>query len=309
MECSPRGWAQQELRIHHGVRKQKKLNIWDRYSDSTSTTSAEESGKGGGKGNPRHGRPVWPPAQDQTKTRVPLSYEMKPSNRGRNEWKQWQEQVKPAVSEGTETRQSWSRGSETAAGSSRQSWWSSDQQIGRRSSQWSAPTSKQLAGSGYATDREWHETTKWDASGWANDPSQWTQYTERAKPTYSDPSDDQRSDAAMPSGTTSKTWQPGLDRPFWSNTYGEPQSEAASWASASAPPVHWQPRDIRRNHKCRWRLLWRWRRHFECPIDVHWWDVKHGWTSPDGATSACDSGFSCEDSAQVAYPWKQVLFS
>ena len=37
---------------------------------------------------------------------------------------------------------------------------SSDHQIGWRGSQWSAPTNKHLVRSGYASDREWHETTK-----------------------------------------------------------------------------------------------------------------------------------------------------
>ena len=50
------------------------------------------------------------------------------------------------------------------------------------------PQTNRLDGSDYATDREWHVTTKWCASGWANDPSQWSQYSKRAKPTYSDPS-------------------------------------------------------------------------------------------------------------------------
>ena len=51
-----------------------------------------------------------------------------------------------------------------------------------------------------STGREWHENKKWYVSGWASDPSQWSQYPKRAKPIRSDPSDDQRSYAAMPSG-------------------------------------------------------------------------------------------------------------
>ena len=99
-------------RIHRGVHMRKKLgplqwNIWDPYSDSTSTTSAEEGGQGGGKGRLQCERHSWPPAQNETKTQVaPPSCEMKPSNRGRSEWTQWQEQVKPAVSEGTKICQS-----------------------------------------------------------------------------------------------------------------------------------------------------------------------------------------------------------
>ena len=34
------------------------------------------------------------------------------------------------------------------------------------------------------------------------------------EPTYTDPSDDQQSDAAMTPSTTSKTWEPRSDRPF-----------------------------------------------------------------------------------------------
>ena len=203
--------------MNHGVHKSKKLgppqgNVWERYSDSTSTTSAEEGGKGGGKGRSQRERPLIPPLWSQTKdlskTWYPPSYKMRPANRGRSEWTQKQEQVKPAASEESETRQStWSRVSEIAAESSYQSWRSTGEQIGWRTSQRSAPTTKELGGSDYTTDHEWRETKEWHSSGWASDPSQGSQNSMRAKPTHTDPSDDQKSDAAMASGTTSKTWQ------------------------------------------------------------------------------------------------------
>ena len=59
--------------------------------------------------------------------------------------------------------------------------------------------SSNLAGPDHNADHEWSETT-----GWANYPS-WSQ-SKRAKPTYTDPEDDRRVDRAMPSGSTSKTW-------------------------------------------------------------------------------------------------------
>ena len=58
---------------------------------------------------------------------------------------------------------------------------------------------------------------------------------------------DQRSDAGMPSKTTSKTWKPGLNRPCWSGSHGQPAGGVSSSASAAAEPqVHWQPRNLER---------------------------------------------------------------
>ena len=39
--------------------------------------------------------------------------------------------------------------------------------------------------------------------------------THQAKPTHTDPEDDRQADPAMPSGSTSKTWNPARDRGFW----------------------------------------------------------------------------------------------
>ena len=68
----------------------------------------------------------------------------------------------------------------------------------------------------------------------ANDASEWSQYSKRVKPTYSDPSDDQRSDAAMPAGTASKTMAARTRQTIWSSSHGQPQSGAASSTSATS---------------------------------------------------------------------------
>ena len=47
----------------------------------------------------------------------------------------------------------------------------------------------------------------------------------------------------------------------------------------------------REEMKCCWGLLLR-RCHLERPLDVHWWDVKYGWASSDGAIAACEQSLS-----------------
>ena len=102
-----------------------------------------------------------------------------------------------------------------------------------RSSRWSAPTTRNLAGSDFETDREWHASTMRCGEGWASDP-QWSQY-KRAKPTYTDPEDNTRADAAMPIGTTSKTWSPRAD--------GHQQSrDDDSRLNSSMCSTQWRPR-------------------------------------------------------------------
>ena len=47
---------------------------------------------------------------------------------------------------------------------------------------------KNLTGSGYDTDKDWHALTMRYGEGWARDPT-YSQY-QRAKPPYTDPEDD-----------------------------------------------------------------------------------------------------------------------
>ena len=63
-------------------------------------------------------------------------------------------------------------------------------------------------------------------------PSSWSQ-SKRAKPTHTDPEDDRRVDPALPSGSTSKTWNPAKDQWFWSDL-SDPNSTAR--ASKGMPP-------------------------------------------------------------------------
>ena len=165
-----------------------------------------------------------------------------------HEWTHSQDEVRAEVSEGGETRQSTcSRVSETGVDTSHQPWKPKGQYAdsGFLRQQMSWQDQSMI----YATDREWHVSKKWHAAGWASDPSQWSQYPKRAKPTHADPakpthadpSDDQRSAAPMPSGATTKTWKPGLDRQFWSNTYGQPTGGASSSArAAGVAPKNYQ---------------------------------------------------------------------
>ena len=131
---------------------------------------------------------------------------MRPANRGRDEWTHWQDEVRAEVSEGGED----SPGADTSQ--QLKSW--SSTLVGDH-----ILANGMLLGPKSSQDLRTPPT----ASG-----MQWSQSSKRAKPTRSDLSDDQRSDAAMPSGTTSKTWKPGLDRPFWSRTYSQLAGGASS---------------------------------------------------------------------------------
>ena len=70
-------------------------NIWDRYSDSMSTTSAEEGGKGGAKGRPQYDGPYGlnPEVRQGHGSHHPTRRD--PANRDRSEWTQWQEKSRP----------------------------------------------------------------------------------------------------------------------------------------------------------------------------------------------------------------------
>ena len=85
-------------------------------------------------------------------------------------------------------------------------------------SKWSTPTAKNLVGSDYETDRDWHASTMRYGDCWAHDPT-WSQH-KRAKPTHKDPEDDVKVDPMMPIASTSKTWNPRADDRFWQQQPG-----------------------------------------------------------------------------------------
>ena len=128
-------------------------------------------------------------------------YDVQPANRGSSPWTDWAREVRNSQ---PDYRVSSSNTWHASAGGAH-AWgekWSSQSSGWSRSYQWSAPTTKNLAGSDYDTDHEWHASTMRYSSGWANDPT-WSQ-RKRAKPTYTDPEDDRRADPTMPSGSTTQ---------------------------------------------------------------------------------------------------------
>ena len=75
------------------------------------------------------------------------------------------------------------------------------------------------------------------SSGRANDPT-WSQ-SKIAKPTSTDPEDDQQADPALSSGSTSKTWDPCADDNFWIK---KSSSENPTKGPLSAPSMQWRPK-------------------------------------------------------------------
>ena len=128
-------------------------------------------------------------------------------------------------------------------------------------------TDSQRAAGPELTDREWHKTKKWYASGCANDPPQWSQYYERAKPTYTLTL--QVTIGVMRQCLLELRQRRGSqDLISWSKSYGQSADGAPSPASAAAEHQPWQPRSTaKRHYKCCWRLFQR-RCHNECPLDV-----------------------------------------
>ena len=118
-----------------------------------------------------------------------------------------------------------------------QQWDSSSSRRGR-SYQWSVPTSKDLTGSDYDTDREWRRSRVSYSRGWANDPS---------CPTHTEPEDDRQTDPALPSGSTSKTWDPCGDRNSWSK---KSSNEDPATCASSMSSTQWRPK-LRQIGTCR----------------------------------------------------------
>ena len=157
--------------------------------------------------------------------------DMQHANRGNNPWKDWAKEVDKA--------QSCSTTKHTPAGGAnawRQYWDSTSSRKGS-SSQWSVPTNKNSTGSDYDTDREWRRSKMRYNSGWANDPT-WSQ-SKRVTPTHIDPEDDQRTDPTLPSGSTSKTWDPCAHDNFWTE---KSSSEDPAKGLVSAISMQWRPK-------------------------------------------------------------------
>ena len=154
---------------------------------------------------------------------------MQPANPGENPWTNLLKDVQATRPERKDDSRS-SPSQERAGGTHawREGWSSSSSGWDR--SHWSVPTKANLTGPDHETDSEWHKHRKWHASGWVNDPS--LPQPKRAKPTHTDPEDDRRVDPVLPSGSTSKTWNPAQDQGFWTES-DPPNTRSTSSASQS----------------------------------------------------------------------------
>ena len=102
-------------------------------------------------------------------------------------------------------------------------------------SKWSAPTSRNLGGPDYDTDRDWHAWIMRYGEGWAHDPTY--SHCKRAKPTHTDPEDDMSVDPSMPVGSMSKTHNPRKDGRIWKQA-----DSGQEWAQSSSSSTHWRPK-------------------------------------------------------------------
>ena len=239
------------------VEKRKKLSlidrpfgaqggVWDRYGDSPSTTSAEESGRRGSQSKREKQRrewPPWPPSQTEEACKASCLFHRRGSQRresleelderGSSKCARCQDQARPS---------SWNIVTEGAT-ASQQPWGLRASSDWSRPSTWAAPASINLTGQDHATDHAWYQHGKWYASGWANDPSHWSQSSKRAKPT---PIQKMIDSLVLPCRMDLHPRRGIQDRQFRSDTRGQPRGESSSAASASASATHyqsWRPRD------------------------------------------------------------------
>ena len=109
----------------------------------------------------------WPPNSVSGKqVQSTQQYDVQSANRGSNPWADWAREVRNSQ---PEYRVSSSSTWHASAGGAH-AWgqkWDSQSSGWARSSMWSAPTAKNLAGSDYETDREGHASTMRYGDGWA----------------------------------------------------------------------------------------------------------------------------------------------
>ena len=111
-------------------------------------------------------------------------------------------------------------------------------------SKWPAPTSRDLGGPDYDTDKEWQLCNMKHGEGWAHDPT-FCHY-KQAKPTQTDPEDDKNADPSLPVGSTSKTYNPRADMRStireWPATLLKPaRLRMLSAASMNQMETQWEP--------------------------------------------------------------------
>ena len=219
-------------------KRQGQGNRWDQYGDSSSAASPSASAEEGGKETHIMSEKAnqwgpWTSHETGEKYVQPAQpYRLQQANRGEDKWSKWASDVRQSQSENWDYRSfKW----RSSAGDDR-AWkhktYDSSEWDG---SKWSVPTSRNLSGSGYDTDRDWRAKTMRYGEGWAHDPT-YSQHN-RAKPTYTDPEDDMKVDPSMPVGSTSKTYNPRTDGQFWKQA-----DSGQEWTQSSASSTQWRPK-------------------------------------------------------------------
>ena len=132
---------------------------------------------------------AWPaaPAADRP-TQLVTSCEMRAANRRDNPWTRWTRELQARELQASRPERSDESRWKSDVGGTNTSYqsWSSSGSCWSRPSTWATPTSSNLTGPDYSTDREWQESRRGYTSGWENDPSYRSQ-SKRAKPTHTDP--------------------------------------------------------------------------------------------------------------------------
>ena len=133
-------------------------------------------------------------------------YRLQQANRGEGQWSKRASDIRQSQPDKWASRPAkWHSSAGDERAWKRKSYESTEWDGSKRS----APTSRNLGGSDYDTDRDWHTRTMRYREGWARDPT-YSHY-KRAKPTHTDPEDDMNVDPSMPVGSTSKAHHPRKD--------------------------------------------------------------------------------------------------
>ena len=136
-----------------------KWNSWDQYRDSSTAASPSASAEEGGKETHSTSEKAnkwgpWPPPEVGSKhVQSAQPYRLQQANRGEGKWSKWARKVRQSQPE------YWDYGSNkwrASAGDAR-AWKYKDYESSEwDGSKWSTPTARNLSGSDYDTDRDWH---------------------------------------------------------------------------------------------------------------------------------------------------------
>ena len=124
-------------------------------------------------------------------------YRLQKANKSDGQWSKWASDIRQSQPD------KWNSSSSrwhSSAGDERTWKYKGYESADWDGSKWSAPTSRDLGGSDYDTDKEWQLRNMRYGEGWAHDPT-YSHY-KRAKPTQTDPEDDKNADPSLPMGST-----------------------------------------------------------------------------------------------------------